>query len=117
MKKQKIRLGTTEISGNGQLVIIIGPNWAGKSRFGVSIARENNRKVDRVSAKRYILPPERFAFRSEDEVKQKYEQSMQEYKQDHYKYSDEFSPLLVKLFAEETSPAFSFKNQFHEAPG
>jgi ATPase subunit of ABC transporter with duplicated ATPase domains len=106
MEKEKVKIGQTEISGKGPLVII-GPNGAGKSRLGVTITQQN-RNSDRISAKRVIIPPEQFSFNSEDQVKQQYEKSKNQFKQDLYKYSSEFSALLMKLFAEETSSSIAF---------
>nr|BFD68726.1 hypothetical protein HAGR004_37480 [Bdellovibrio sp. HAGR004] len=113
MEKEKIKIGTTEIIGKGPLVII-GPNGAGKSRLGVTLTQQH-RNSDRISAKRVITPPEQFSFNSEDQVKKQYEQSKNQFKQDLYKYSSEFSSLLMKLFAEETSASIAFKEMFKKA--
>lgn len=114
MEKEKVKIGTTEITSAGPLVII-GPNGAGKSRLGVTLTQQHRNNSDRISAKRVITPPSQFYFTSEDEVKKQYEQSKKQSKQNLYEYSKEFSSLLMKLFAEETSASIAFKEMFKQA--
>lgn len=56
MEKEKVKIGTTEITSAGPLVII-GPNGAGKSRLGVTLTQQHRNNSDRISAKRVITPP------------------------------------------------------------
>lgn len=113
MAKESLKIKNINITNSGPLVII-GPNGAGKSRLGVAIT-QTNPNSDRISAKRVINPPENFSFNSEDQVKKQYEQSKNQFKQDLYKYSSEFTSLLMKLFAEETSASIRFKEEFLKA--
>ncbi|MBT4792887.1 MAG: AAA family ATPase [Halobacteriovoraceae bacterium] len=88
-------------------IVVVGPNGCGKSKLGAEIVSQNPNS-ERISAKRNVLPPDQLAFQTEDQVKQQYQKQKSRYRTSLNQYSTEFTQLLFKLFAEESTAAMRF---------
>jgi ABC-type cobalamin/Fe3+-siderophores transport system ATPase subunit len=106
-EKVKMPDGTT-VGGDGPLVII-GPNGVGKTRLGVTLARDNN--GERVAALRNVeipeIPMRRFA-----DATREVQSALQEVMNQHWRQSYELQNLLSEILAEDREAAVKYREEF-----
>lgn len=94
-------------------IVILGPNGVGKTRLGVTIARQNN--ADRVAALRNVEIPE-IPMQRLDQATQQVKSALQEVLNQHWRQSYELQNLMSEILAEDREYAVQYRNDREGSP-